>query len=112
MKDINKKWMKYKTWKSNNNFNVTWQIKMAASRESAASQDGWSKWQIGLAVGVPIVVVGGYLLYRRHKNNKKYKFQPLSGSQKKTSINNENTNKNLDEFPNKEEKVNYKYFPA
>ena len=44
------------------------------------------------------------MIYRRHKNNKKYKCQPPSGSQKKTSINNENTNKNLDEFPNKEEK--------
>ncbi|VDI31838.1 mitochondrial import receptor subunit TOM70 [Mytilus galloprovincialis] len=61
---------------------------MAASSESVGSSpssEGWSKWQIGLAVGVPAVVVGGYLLYKRRKNKKSDKEQSSNGAKKKSS---------------------------
>ncbi|CAC5420720.1 TOM70 [Mytilus coruscus] len=61
---------------------------MAASSESVGScpsSEGWSKLQIGLAVGVPVVVVGGYLLYKRSKNKKSGKEQSPNGAKKKSS---------------------------
>lgn len=87
---------------------VTWFTKMAASSESVGSSpssEGWSKWQIGLAVGVPAVVVGGYLLYKRRKNKKSDKEQSSNGAKKKSSTGEDKSVKDKLESQNDLEKV-------